>query len=226
MNERICNQCNLPLGRGQVRFCSRACANRFNMKAKAQANRAAGRKECDVTGCGKPARTHTAELCPMHYHRMYRNGSLQRLELQPKWVDITGERFGTLTVSERRDQRWLCVCDCGAERLASAGELNRTGDANTCGTPGRHLSEDIGYNAAHGRVHRLHGPARDHLCVDCSQPAAHWSYNHDDPDERYASGLSDGPIPYSIDPQHYSPRCVSCHKTFDIGRAHHTTQAA
>lgn len=33
---------------------------------------------CTVPGCGKPARSSEADWCPMHYHRMYRHGSLDK----------------------------------------------------------------------------------------------------------------------------------------------------
>lgn len=33
---------------------------------------------CTAPGCEKPARSMSADLCPMHYHRMYRHGSLDR----------------------------------------------------------------------------------------------------------------------------------------------------
>jgi hypothetical protein len=51
--------------------------------------------------------------------------------------------------------------------------------------------------------------------------ARHWSYNHDDPHELMGtSGYSTSPIPYSLSTAHYSPRCVPCHKTFDLNHIH------
>lgn len=32
---------------------------------------------CTVEGCEKPARSGSATLCPMHYHRQYRHGSVE-----------------------------------------------------------------------------------------------------------------------------------------------------
>lgn len=34
-------------------------------------------KKCEVADCGKPTRTKSAELCKMHYHRLYRTGALE-----------------------------------------------------------------------------------------------------------------------------------------------------
>lgn len=218
MSKRICNKCNKPLSSSQTKFCSHSCANGFNMAARARTNREEPRKPCDIEGCVKPARSLSAALCPMHYHRVYRNGSLDKLTLPPKWDDIVGTRFGTLTVKQRDGAQWACTCDCGATRTASAGELNRTGDNNTCGMPGVHLSDSAEYGAAHERVRRLHGPAKNHACVDCEEAAAHWSYNHDDPAEKSSNIDRLKGIAFSLKPEHYSPRCVPCHKRFDLDR--------
>ncbi len=171
---------------------------------------------CSVAGCDLPVKR--AQLCYGHYMRNWRYGS-PTFEHAPRFVDMVGQRFGTLTVGSRHGRVWFCRCDCGMTRIASAGELNRTGDGNTCGTPGRHLSPEAGYGAAHDRVRTLHGPASDHPCIDCGQPAQHWSYDHTDPDTRYLTGRSANPIPYSLDPTRYQPRCVPCHKLFDLARA-------
>lgn len=44
------------------------------------------------------------------------------------------------------------------------------------------------------------------------QPAQ-WSYTHDDP-----NGLTSGVGSYSSRLEFYVPRCVSCHKRFDLAR--------
>jgi len=70
---------------------------------------------------------------------------------------------------------------------------------------------DLSYKAAHMRVKAKHGPASDHACVDCGAQARHWSFDHADPDAR----ITDDGRPFSADPDHYLPRCVSCHKKHD-----------
>lgn len=170
---------------------------------------------CCVDGCDRPVKRKS--LCYAHYMKNWRYGT-PTPEHPPTWVDLRGQRFGTLVVQVRVGSKWSCLCDCGDSRLVSAGELNRTGERNTCGADGRHLSGDVGYTAAHDRCRRVHGPIREHVCVDCGKQARHWSYNHDDPDELLAHGLSARPVAYSVDPAHYSPRCVPCHKRFDLGR--------
>lgn len=52
--------------------------------------------------------------------------------------DLTGRRFGMLTVIEKREERqdrycmWLCRCDCGGEILVSSKRLKR-GTVTDCG---------------------------------------------------------------------------------------------
>lgn len=70
----------------------------------------------------------------------------------------------------------------------------------------------ITVKAAHMRVRAERGPASDHQCIDCAGQAAHWSYDHQDPNEQ----LSEKHGPYSAKTEHYHPRCVPCHKRFDL----------
>lgn len=55
-----------------------------------------------------------------------------------KPIDIAGQRFGRLTVSEMTDQRmhknvmWRCTCDCGNTVVVGARDL-RTGHTRSCG---------------------------------------------------------------------------------------------
>lgn len=71
--------------------------------------------------------------------------------------------------------------------------------------------DDVRNPAIHRRIVKERGRAREHACVDCGEPAWHWSYNHTDPNEK-----TDDQGPYGLTPEHYSPRCVSCHKKFDL----------
>jgi hypothetical protein len=78
----------------------------------------------------------------------------------------------------------------------------------------RHRSwtgDNASYRAMHQRVKALHGRPSTHTCVDCGGQAAHWSYNHDDPNEKQCDAG-----PYSLNVESYKPRCVSCHKKFDM----------
>ena len=53
--------------------------------------------------------------------------------------DLTGQRFGRLTVIEKTDKRssgrnvvWKCRCDCGNECEMASGSL-RSGNSKSCG---------------------------------------------------------------------------------------------
>lgn len=173
-------------------------------------------RSCNVPGCVAPPKR--GGYCYSHYMKNWRYGT-PTPERKHQWVDLIGQRFGTLVVQTRRGDKWLCLCDCGRTRIARAGDLNRTGDENTCGHRSTHRrSDDAGYIGAHLRCRQDRGPIKSHTCADCGQPASHWSYNHDDPDERHAEGFAPQPIAYSLSPEHYSPRCVPCHKRFDLNR--------
>lgn len=59
-----------------------------------------------------------------------------------KMIDLTGQRFGRLTVIERAKNyvspngrqaaRWICLCDCGNKTTVVGGDL-RTGRTRSCG---------------------------------------------------------------------------------------------
>lgn len=73
------------------------------------------------------------------------------------------------------------------------------------------------YAAVHQRIKNTCGSASKYKCVDCGNIARQWSYDRNDPNERLDFIYSKNPIPYSVDLKKYSPRCVSCHKKFDLG---------
>lgn len=56
-----------------------------------------------------------------------------------KLVDMTGLRFGRLTVISRTENnrqgkaQWLCSCDCGKEIVRAAADLKKNGDRQSCG---------------------------------------------------------------------------------------------
>lgn len=55
----------------------------------------------------------------------------------PEFLDLTGERYGRLTVIERAPNKhgrtaWLCDCDCGNKKIIT-GNMMRTGKTLSCG---------------------------------------------------------------------------------------------
>mgnify|MGYP006055992023 FL=1 len=56
----------------------------------------------------------------------------------PKFKDLTGQRFGYLTVIKKAGKNksdkilWLCKCDCGNEKICIGNDLI-TGRTKSCG---------------------------------------------------------------------------------------------
>lgn len=142
-------------------------------------------------------------------------------------IDVTGQRFGRLLAVERRGvdksraAAWLCRCDCGSTVVVSGYKL-RDGNNKSCGCMRREMAraQSIARNAARGistyrgahrHVDTVRGKARTLACVDCGATAFDWSYDLKDPNQVVdTAGLA-----YSLDPDHYDPRCRSCHRLHD-----------
>lgn len=68
-------------------------------------------------------------------------------------LDLTGERYGRLTVIDVAENRgnktaWNCLCDCGNALTVTTGELRR-GDTKSCGC--FHIQRATESNVTHGR---------------------------------------------------------------------------
>lgn len=164
---------------------------------------------CTVDGCSRAPRSAYAENCETHYYRLRRRGTL----------DLT---------RPQRPSRGICRIDgCGKADKGPHGycskhhaRLTRNGGPLTLRGPNAPSGEDnphwTGANATAGAVHqrvrKARGSAAGWGCTDCAKPAEHWSYDHTDPDERQDATKG----PYSLDIDRYFPRCVRCHKRFDM----------
>jgi hypothetical protein len=132
-----------------------------------------------------------------------------------RWMKLHGIEVPTAV--EKRLQRGTSrkpgpatTCACGRRKWSGTKTCapcrNRSGESNP-----RWRGPEAGNRAAHQRVMALHGKATDHPCADCGGLAAHWAYDHLDPDE-----LPSDDGPYSTKVEHYRPMCVPCHKRFDL----------
>ena len=170
---------------------------------------------CAVDVCEKPVKSRG--YCYGHYMKWWRYGTTHPNHERARH-ELAGREFGELTAIKWVNGQWLCACSCGVERRARSYDL-LVGAVRTCGDRRRHLSSDVCYGTAHERVRKVRGSASQYPCVDCGRSAAQWSYDHADGAELVdTSAGSCGGLPYSIDPAHYDPRCVSCHKRFDLSR--------
>lgn len=66
--------------------------------------------------------------------------------MSTKFIDMTGQKFGRLTVVRRGENqglkvRWLCVCECGGSTLAQRGNL-MSGITKSCGCLRREVAAD------------------------------------------------------------------------------------
>jgi hypothetical protein len=139
-----------------------------------------------------------------------------------KLIDLTGRRFGRLTVVERAPEpmygkhvAWTCKCDCGGA-VTTAGLSLKRGAVNSCGCIRRNDHAFITYEAAHIRVKQAKGPASAHQCIDCGGLAHQWSYDYTAPVEYVCHRRY---VLYSLDPARYHPRCRRCHKQHDMNRS-------
>lgn len=84
--------------------------------------------------------------------------------------DLTGQRFGRLTVIRYHDKlnghlRWECVCDCGKEKIVSGPSLK--GGARSCGCLlTEHNKNLIVHGSEPKRLYRIWGGLRNR----CSNP--------------------------------------------------------
>ena len=80
-------------------------------------------------------------------------------------IDLTGRKFGRLTVIERapnygKSSVWFCRCDCGEEKIARSGHL-RSGATTSCGCYRREVTGErtAKANLKHGHAAHVAGGA-------------------------------------------------------------------
>lgn len=150
---RTCEVCGDPIRwDNRIGICQRntECAKAYNRKKRSPAEP----QYCEA--CGRRLNiTNRLGLCS--YSDLVHNEARirKRYAANPEWrgtnfIDRTGERVGRLVVVRRAEDaplpgpdappkarrrsrvRWLCICDCGKEKVASAGDL-RSGRTSSCG---------------------------------------------------------------------------------------------
>lgn len=164
------------------------------------------RAPCSAQECDRPRYTRRSEYCRMHYMRVWRHGTLV-----PKIIRGERPKCGLDECEERTDTPGVPYCMKHQQRYRKHGDARVNGRLGPASPLWK--GDAAGYQAAHRRVHVRRGPAITHTCVDCGLPAAQWSYDHTDPEEKVCP--EDGP--YSFDVARYQPRCVSCHTRLDKG---------
>lgn len=192
-------------------------------------------RTCAVDGCDRPYLARG--LCARHYKRWRATGE----PVPPPTPERTCPACGSAFTG--RPNKVYCSDDCRNLALARRNGVEPFRPRGTCAVDGcerpHHANgycdahnrrlRDTGdvrphepfrvtgipetYEAAHRAIRRARGPAKHYACIDCGRGAEHWSYDHADPDARTDPNIG---APYSPDPWHYQPRCVSCHKRYDL----------
>jgi hypothetical protein len=151
-------------------------------------------------------------LCDKHYTRLLKHGDPMTTLIQ---------RGATCSIDEcTRPSSARTWCSMHYSRWVHTGSPLKV-RPKVIPSPGEaHPSwqgDQVGYTAAHLRVKNLKGPASNHLCIDCAEQASNWSYDHLDPNEKTQTRQG-STLAYSANPDHYKPRCLSCHRKFDSRR--------
>jgi hypothetical protein len=87
--------------------------------------------------------------------------------------DLTGQRFGTLTVIYRTDNaadghtRWYCKCDCGNFKVAQSNNL-KAGNVRSCGCLAQEKAAVL--NLTHGLTKTKEFKAWDSMKQRCLNP--------------------------------------------------------
>lgn len=145
---------------------------------------------CSIATVHKWFKRHGIDVPSVHVRAVLRGNDL-RGERNPAWKGTS-------------------VCDCGGRKHRMADTCWDCQDQWRQKNP-NWRGDDISYAAAHDRVRALFGPARLHACNECGGRANDWAYAHTDREaKRSTLGYW-----YSVDPAHYRPMCVPCHKALD-----------
>ncbi len=71
-----------------------------------------------------------------------------------KFIDLTGQKFGRLTVIKRVENtddgriKWLCLCECGKKIIVQAGSL-KGGNTKSCGCFHKEQAKNANYKHGH-----------------------------------------------------------------------------
>lgn len=199
MADSTCKNCGQPVkstksGRGNwARWCSPECRNERLERSRQE--RIARRGPCRIAGCMTTARSATADLCEAHYYQIRRRDANGEHPKRPSRNRCQSEDCNRLDIG----RHGLCAWHYATRPVITAA----VSDTWWGGT-------NVSYNSVHARVRVTRGKAHTHCCIDCGDPAKHWSYDYNDPDERVENGA-----PFGFATECYSPRCVPCHAMFD-----------
>ena len=114
------------------------------------------KKVCPICGQEFNAKRNSQVYCSQQCFGKH----CQTLKHESNAKDITGQKFGRLTVVKRAGTKdnqamWLCRCDCGNEIIVQGGNL-RNGNTKSCGCYQRDMSREV-HTRHNGSYSRLYG---------------------------------------------------------------------
>lgn len=167
------------------------------------------RTTCTADDCETLAESRG--YCQKHYIRWQKYGDTSVIRRQG--IDF---RVKKPCIAEGCGQMAVCRKLCQKHYL----RLVKHGNTETVLVERATRRGYLSIKGLHSKIKRERGVARDYACVDCGQPAAEWSYDNADPEQLTELQGGRWHMAYSLDVNHYDPRCISCHRTFDF--AHKT----
>lgn len=164
------------------------------------------RPECRMEACTKESRGRG--LCSTHWRRWRTHGDPN--VVKRPGVDYMVRR-GCLIDGCLVSAHSHGYCPLHLARWQKNGDPTHAGPRT-----GRPLNGEFPtYGAIHKRLARTRGSAHAHRCVDCDRPAQEWSYDGTDVHDLEAL-VRGATVRYSLELEHYDPRCVSCHRKHDL----------
>lgn len=166
------------------------------------------RRTCSLDYCDKSPRSSREELCEGHYYQRRRGKPFT--PLRP--AKFEGD---TCHIEGCEKPRKGKFCTMHAARIRRHGDPSKVIGQNEIarlhGPDNPMWQEAPSYSAWHQRLNRAKGPASRHECSEgCGAKAAQWSYvGPREPNRRK---------PYEIDFSLFVPKCVKCHKRYDLAK--------
>ena len=165
---------------------------------------------CAAEDCSETPRSKHSPWCETHYYRIRRTGTHETIRVKRNHHEICiVEGCGMRDAGHHR------LCDKHYSRKMRNGDPLALRGPNPPRGPenARWTGDEATYECLHQRLKKVRGLSSRYDCIDCGRRAQHWSYDHLDPDEKFQEDKG----PFSLDINHYDPRCVRCHKRFDMG---------
>lgn len=173
--------------------------------------------KCEIDGCDRARKSRIGDqrVCLMHYKRWKKHGDASVVK-KPWSPPNLNKHACSVAGCETKEDGASGMCKKHGTRMRRHGDPLayvpysdrnwRTREAHP-----QWAGDSITYAGAHQRVRAQRGPASRYACVDCGGRARHWSYDRRDPNV-----VASEHGPYSTDVTYYEPRCVTCHKAFDL----------